>query len=81
MSMLPGFAVLCAILAVIFLGGRAARHFGLVRKPEGTRLSVVESLSLDARRRLVLVKCDERHVLILAGQTDQVVSWLPATPP
>ena len=40
-------------------------------------------LALDARRRLHLVKCDQRRVLLLTGGAqDVVVGWLdPEEPP
>ena len=76
-SFLPAAAALCAVLAVIALGGRLARMAGLARKPNQGRLAVVETLTLDSRRRLLLVACDDRCVLLLAGQNDHVVGWLP----
>ncbi len=45
------------------------------------RLKVVESLSLDARRRLVIVQCDNaQHLLLLGLQQDTVVAG-PFPPP
>ena len=41
------------------------------------RLAARESLPLDGRRRLHLVACDGREVLLLTGgTTDVVVGWL-----
>lgn len=38
------------------------------------RLQVVESLALDARRRLVIARCDDaEHLLLLGAQQDIVV--------
>lgn len=38
------------------------------------RLQVVESLALDARRRLVIVRCDDsEHLLLLGTNQDSVV--------
>ncbi len=70
-------AVLCAVLAVILLTGRLARLTGFSRTTHHGRLAVLETLSLDPRRRLLLVRCDGRCVLLLAGQNDQVLGWLP----
>ena len=64
------------VLGLIALCAWALRRFGLggtVRPMRGNRLSVVESLSLDARHRLVLVRRDDREHLILLGTTEIVV--------
>ena len=54
-----------------------ARHAGLAPQA-GKRLRVEESVALDTRRRLILVRCDERALLLLTGGTqDQIVGWLP----
>ena len=73
-----------AVLALIWGAGRLARA-GLLtpRLAPGGRLSLVQVLALDPRRRLNLVLCDNRHVLVLTGGTqDVVVGWLdePARP-
>lgn len=70
-------AALAGVVLVILLIGRLARttRFGRARI-EG-RLRVMDSLSLDTRRKLVLVSCDGRALLLLTGPQDQVVGWLP----
>jgi len=41
----------------------------------GRRLSLLESLPLDARRRLVLVRCDQtEHLLLIGGEHDLLVA-------
>jgi flagellar protein FliO/FliZ len=72
-------AALGAVLALVLLAGRLLRATGLAPAARpGGRLGVAETLALDARRRLVLVRCDGREVLLLTGGTaDQVVGWLP----
>ena len=35
------------------------------------RLSIVETLPLDARRRAVILKCDEREYLTILGATNE----------
>lgn len=66
-----------AVLALILLAARLARCAGLAPQ-SGSRLRVEESIALDARRRLVLVRCDDRRLLLLTGGTqDQVVGWVP----
>jgi hypothetical protein len=56
-----------------FIGG-ASPAAGLF-KPKGTRrLAVVEYMNIDAKRRLILVRCDEtEHLLLTGGPSDLVV--------
>jgi len=70
---------LAGILALIVLLARAARASGLAPAARGGRLRVVETLPLDARRRLVLLRCDGREaLLLLGGAQDHSLGWLPA---
>jgi flagellar protein FliO/FliZ len=70
-------AALIGVVALILLAGRLARRAGLAPQGSG-RLRVEETVALDARRRLVLVRCDGRALLLLTGGAqDQVVGWLP----
>ena len=42
------------------------------------RLAVREVLPLDPKRRLVLVRCDDRELLLLTGGAGEVsLGWLP----
>jgi flagellar protein FliO/FliZ len=77
-SLLTAFAALVAVLALIWLVGRVARFGGMARRPaSGGALAVQDVLALDARRRLHLIRCNERHVLLLTGGAqDIVVGWL-----
>ena len=77
-SLLLAAAALAAVLLLVLLSGRLARMTRFAR-PGGAagRLSVQGSLALDPRRRLLLVRCDGRSVLLLTGPQDQVVGWLP----
>jgi len=74
-------AALAGLVALLLLLGRAARRFGLAQTAPRIgprRLAVQESLALDPRRRLLLVRCDGREVVLLTGGGgDQVVGWLP----
>jgi len=61
---------LIATLALIGLAFLAARRFGMVggvRQGQERRLKVVETLMIDPRRKLVLVRCDDREHLLLVG--------------
>jgi flagellar protein FliO/FliZ len=82
-SLLSAVAALAVVLGVILLAGRAARLPRFARRlgREAGRMSIVEQLSLDPRRSLLLVRCDSRCVLLLTGQQDQVVGWLPEQTP
>jgi flagellar protein FliO/FliZ len=66
--------VLGLMLAVLW----ALRRFGLggmVARPGARRrLSVIETMALDGRRRLVLVRRDDcEHLLLIGGPNDMVV--------
>lgn len=77
MGVITAIGALGAVLALILLAGRLARRAGIA-PPSGGRLRLEESLAIDARRRLVLIRCDERGLLLLTGGgQDQVVGWLP----
>lgn len=77
-SLLTAVAALAAVLTLIWVGARVIRLGGLAPRPSGARLlSLRDSLALDARRRLLLVRCDARDVLLLlGGAQDVVVGWL-----
>lgn len=76
-SLVSALAALGAVLALVLLAGRAAR---LTRRPTGRRLALLETLALDRSRRLSIVRCDGRELLLVTGGgSDTVVGWLPAT--
>ena len=83
-SLLTAMAALAGVLALIWVAGRAARLAGLARRPSasGRLLSVQDVIALDARRRLHLVRCADRQVVLLTGAgQDLVVGWIdPAGP-
>lgn len=75
------FALL-ATLALIGLAAYAARRFGMIQ-PGGAaapkRLKLLESLMLDPRRRLVVVRFDDRdHLLLLSPDGDRPVAEVAA---
>lgn len=42
-------------------------------------LALKETIALDPRRRVHLVRCGDKHVLLLTGGTqDQVIGWVDA---
>jgi flagellar protein FliO/FliZ len=82
-SILTVTATLVAVLGLIWLVGRAARFGGLARRPaSGGLLSVQDVIALDSRRRLYLIQCQDRRVLLLTGGgQDVVVGWPGEHPP
>jgi|CXWL01.1.fsa_nt_gi flagellar protein FliO/FliZ len=72
---------LVATLALIGGAAYGARRLGMLQPgPQGPRrLKVIESLMLDPRRRMVIVRCDDReHVLVLSPAGDIVIVDLAA---
>ncbi len=82
--------VIFGLLVVIGLIGMCAliaRKAGFATLPNGVsrrrRLSIVETLPLDARRRLIIVKHDDReHLIVLGAQSETLVDsqTAPAAP-
>ena len=80
-TMLTAAAALAGVLAALVLALRGLRAASLARRA-GRRLVVEEALALDGHRRLVLVRCDGRALLLLTGgPQDVVLGWLPAGQP
>jgi len=78
-SFAPSLAALAAVLALIWLARWLAPSLLRLRdEPIAARgLALEQSLALDARRRLHLVRCTGRQVLLLTGGAqDVVVGWL-----
>jgi flagellar protein FliO/FliZ len=78
-SLLTAVAALAVVLALVWLGARAARLTGLAPRPAGARiLALQDTIALDSRRRLLVVRCGARDVVLLTGGgQDVVVGWLP----
>jgi flagellar protein FliO/FliZ len=86
-----GLFGLIATLAMIAGAALLARRFGMITpRPAGQvrRLRVQESLMLDPRRRLVLIRADDREHLVLLSATGETLlsssvalASAPATPP
>ena len=52
-----------------------------MQKKKGSvrRLSVEETLVIDARRRIVLIKCDKtEHLILLGATTEHIMTTTPA---
>jgi flagellar protein FliO/FliZ len=83
----PLLAVLAlgGVVALILLARLAALRFGLAPAlrgpPRGGPLALEQVLPLDPRRRLLLVRCGDKRVLLLTGGgRDCVIGWLDAPP-
>lgn len=63
-----GFIGLAAIL--VRKAGLISASSGLIRKK---RLALVETLAIDARRRVAIIKCDGAEHLILLGATSETL--------
>ena len=77
---------LVAVIGLILVLAWVARRSGLggmIAKPTGRRrrLSVVEVLSLDPKRRLVIIRRDGVEHLILLGQSNECVVESGIVPP
>lgn len=77
------FFALLAVLALIGLLGFAAKKAGLQNgaSPLGRkrRLSLVESLALDNKRRAAILRCDGLdHLVILGPASEAVISSAPS---
>lgn len=79
--LLTGVAALAIVLGLVWAGSYAARFSGLApRRTSGRLLAVRDAVALDSRRRLVLVQCGPRAVVLLTGGSqDLVVGWLDQT--
>jgi flagellar protein FliO/FliZ len=82
LTWLTAALALAGVLAVALLLARGVRAAGLAPRlgtgGAGRRLALEESLALDPRRRLLLLRCDGQRVLLLTGPGgDFLVGWLP----
>ena len=71
------FAAFIAVLGLIGLCALAAKKAGLVAASGGfskkRRLALVETLALDPKRRVAIIKCDGAEHLIVLGATSETV--------
>lgn len=70
--------VLMGILGLLWAGQALLRRFAPRLQLGNDRLAVESAIMLDARRRLWLVRCNGRRVLLMTGgPADLVIGWLP----
>ena len=71
-------AALLAVLALIWAGQAVLRWRWRLPAPGARRLRLTETIALDPKRRLHLVACDGRGLLIeTGGPHDLFLGWLP----
>ena len=67
---------LIAVLGMIGLCAFIAKRIGLshggISLAKDKRLTISETLSIDARRRAVIIKCDDQEHLLLLGTTSEL---------
>jgi flagellar protein FliO/FliZ len=73
LAVLQASFALALTLGLVGLAAYAARRWGpaglmQIRRPEDRRLHIVESLTLDAQRRVVLIRVDAEEKLLLLGE-------------
>ena len=79
-SWVQALAALGLVLALAWAAARALRGSRFV-SPQGRRLQLSESLALDPRRRLLLVRCDNREALVMTGgSNDVMLGWVEPSP-
>ncbi len=73
LSFVRAALALVVTLGLVGLAAYAGRRWGpagmfAAKRPADRRLKVIETLSLDPQRRLVLVSCDGQERLLLLGE-------------
>ena len=73
---------LAVVLAMLAIAHHLAARFKLPQRLAGTTgaartLAVEQSLALDPRRRLLLIRCEGRRLLLLTGgPQDLLIGWM-----
>ncbi|MEM8771637.1 MAG: flagellar biosynthetic protein FliO [Pseudomonadota bacterium] len=73
------FFGLIAVIGMIGVGAVIFRKAGLMKtlsaRQASRRLELIESLAIDNRRRIVLLRCDNReHLVMLGAQSESVIA-------
>lgn len=80
-AFLNSAAALASVLLLVLAAAWVARRVRPFRPAGDLRLQIQSSLALDPKRRLHIVACDGRCVLLLTGPQDLVIGWLPERSP
>ena len=78
-SLLGAIAALIFVVCLIWLAGRAMRLARSAARPvAGSRLAITDSLALGPRKRLLLISCDGKDLLLITGDAQDIsLGWLP----
>lgn len=71
--LLASVTILGLMAALGFVLKYVSMRGWLVPRPKAGRLTVMTTLPLDARRRLVIAKCDMREYLLLLGPNNDLL--------
>lgn len=77
---------LAIVLALLAIAQHLAARFKLPQRLTGATgtartLVVEQTLALDPRRRLLLIRCDDRRLLLLTGgPEDLLIGWVEPRP-
>ncbi len=80
-SILSALGILAAVVGLVLIAGRVVSRLPLTAKVGAGRTLVLrESIALDPRRRVHLLQCGQRQVVLLTGGSqDIVVGWMNET--
>ncbi|QQG35860.1 MAG: FliO/MopB family protein [Micavibrio aeruginosavorus] len=74
MKFIAALLFVLSLMGLLALAMRRINNGGTVMPLARRRLKVVETLPLDPRRKLAIVRCDNReHLLILGTNTETVI--------
>lgn len=74
------------VMALILVIAWGVRRFGLAGPAmpgvgRKRRVNIIESVALDAKRRVVMIRCDDSEFLVLLGQGSDLVLKSDKAPP
>lgn len=80
-SLISAIGILAGIVGLVLVIGRIVSRLPLTAKVGAERTLVLrESIALDPRRRVHLLQCGQRQVVLLTGGSqDVVVGWMNET--
>ncbi len=73
MKLAAALAFVLALMLMLALIMRRINHGGSVMPMARRRLKLVETLPIDPRRRLAIVRCDDREHLLILGTNGETV--------
>lgn len=74
--------VVLGLMAFLAWGLKRLAERGWIRTPQtNSRMKILSAIPLDARRRLVLARCDDKdYLLLLGGNNDLLLDSKPLPP-